>query len=110
MDSLSEFLLVAGMALVTFATRYPVLAFFGRLNPPPYVLQALKFVPPAVLSALIVPAMLLPEGQLDLQPSNAFLMAGVLAALIAWRTKNLLLTILLGMVAFGLLRALLGAL
>ncbi len=110
MDSLSEFLLVAGMALVTFATRYPVLAFFGKLNPPPYVLQALKFVPPAVLSALIVPSVLLPEGELAVQPNNAFLVAGVLAALIAWRSKNLLLTILLGMAVFVLWRALLGAL
>lgn len=110
MDSLSEFFLVAGMALVTFAARYPVLAFFGRLNPPQYVLQALKFVPPAVLTAIIVPSVLLPEGQLDVQPQNAFLVAGILAALIAWRTKNLLLTILLGMAAFWLWRALLGTL
>jgi branched-subunit amino acid transport protein len=110
MDSLSEFFLVAGMALVTFAARYPVLAFFGRLNPPPYVLQALKFVPPAVLTALIVPSVLLPEGKLAVQPQNAFLVAGVLAALIAWRTRNLLLTIVLGMAAFWLWRALIGAL
>lgn len=110
MDSLSELFLVAGMALVTFAARYPILAFFGRLNPPQYVLQALKFVPPAVLTALIVPSVLMPEGRLDLQPSNAFLVAGVIAALIAWRTKNLLLTIVLGMATFGLWRALLGTL
>jgi len=110
MDSLSEFFLVAGMALVTFAARYPVLAFFGRLNPPPYVLQALKFVPPAVLTALIVPSVLLPEGELAVQLQNAALVAGVLAALIAWRTRNLLLTIVLGMAAFWLWRALIGAL
>jgi len=110
MDSWSEFFLVAGMALVTFAARYPALAFFGRLNPPPYVLQALKFVPPAVLTALIVPSVLLPEGELAVQLQNAALVAGVLAALIAWRTRNLLLTIVLGMAAFWLWRALIGAL
>ncbi|PJF34725.1 MAG: branched-chain amino acid ABC transporter permease [Candidatus Thermofonsia Clade 1 bacterium] len=107
---MSEFLLVVGMALVTFAARYPVLAFFGRLNPRPYVLSALKFVPPAVLSAIIAPSMLMPEGALDLQPRNAFLVAGILAALIAWRTKNLLLTIFLGMAALWLWRAVMGAL
>lgn len=110
MDSLSEFLVVVGMALVTFAARYPVLAFFGRLNPPPAVLSALKFVPPAVLTALIVPSVLMPEGAMSVQPQNAFLVAGVLAALIAWRTKNLLLTIVLGMTAFWLWRALTGTL
>ncbi|MFQ3534873.1 MAG: AzlD domain-containing protein [Aggregatilineales bacterium] len=110
MDSLNEFFLVAGMALVTFAARYPVLAFFGKLNPPQYVLQALKFVPPAVLTAIIVPSVLMPEGELSLQSQNAFLVAGLSAALIAWRTKNLLLTIVLGMAVFWLWRALLGTL
>ncbi len=110
MDSVSEVFLVAGMAFVTFGVRYPILAFFGRLNPPPYVLRALKFVPPAVLTAIIVPNVLFQEGRLDLQPQNAALVAGIFAALVAWRTKNLLLTIVLGMAALWVWRLLMGTL
>ena len=58
-----EMLLVAGMFLVTFGVRYPVLALVSRVTLPPAVLGALKFIPPAVLTAIIVPAVLQPQGQ-----------------------------------------------
>jgi branched-subunit amino acid transport protein len=72
----------------------------SKVKLPPAVLEALKFIPPAVLSAIIFPAVLLPQGELDLGIGNASLIAAVAAALIAWRTKNLLLTIVLGMAIF----------
>ena len=97
---MNEFVLIAGMALVTFATRYLVLAVVSRIPLPEPVFQALKFVPPAVLTAIIVPAVLLPEGSLSLQLSNTALYAGLIAALISWRSGNLLLTIVGGMLAF----------
>mgnify|MGYP000933655609 CR=1 FL=1 len=95
-----EIMLVAGMFLVTFGVRYPVLALVSRVTLPPAVLGALKFIPPAVLTAIIVPAVLQPRGQLDMSLGNAYLIAAVAAALISWRTKNLLLTIVLGMAIF----------
>ena len=95
-----EMVLVAGMFLVTFGVRYPVLALVSRVTLPPAVLGALKFIPPAVLTAIIVPAVLQPQGQLDVSLHNAYLIAAVAAALISWRTKNLLLTIVLGMAIF----------
>lgn len=97
---MNEALLIAGMALVTFAVRYPALALVGKINLPERVFNALKFVPPAVLAAIIVPALLMPSGHaLELSVENARLAAGLVAALVAWRTKNLLLTIVLGMLA-----------
>ena len=72
----------------------------SKVTLPPPVLEALKFIPPAVLSAIIAPAVLQPQGSLDLSFSNAYLIAAIAAALIAWRTKNLLLTIVLGMAIF----------
>lgn len=97
---MNELLLVAGMALVTFAVRWPVLTVVGRIPLPQPVLDALKFIPPAVLTAIIVPAVLMPGGTLDLRLSNAYLVAGAASALIAWRTRNLLLTIVAGMAIF----------
>ena len=97
---MNEALLVAGMALVTFGVRYPVLVLVGKLQLPRPILRALKFVPVAVLTAIITPAVLFPHGnQLDVRLSNEYLVAAIIAALVAWRTRNVLLTIVIGMVA-----------
>jgi branched-subunit amino acid transport protein len=96
----NEVLLVLGMALVTFGARYPVLVLVGKMPLPQPVLRALKFVPTAVLTAIIAPAVLYPRSdQLELRLSNEYLVAAVLAALVAWRTRNVLLTIIVGMLA-----------
>jgi branched-subunit amino acid transport protein len=96
---LNEMLLVAGMALVTFAMRYPVLALVSKLTLPPTLMKALKFIPPAVLTAIIVPALFAPTGRVDFSPTNDYLIAGIVTAFVAWRTKNLLLTLAIGMAA-----------
>jgi branched-subunit amino acid transport protein len=103
---MNEVLLIAGMALVTFLIRYPALAILGRVSLPDALIRALRYVPVAVLTAIIVPLMLMPDGTLDLRLSNAFLVAGIASVIIAWRSKNLLLTIVLGMVIFLVWRAL----
>lgn len=97
---INEFLLILGMMLVTFGVRYPVLAILGKLSLPPAVLRALRFVPPAVLTAIIIPAMVMPDGTLDLSLSNAYFVAGVVAIAIAAYTKQLLPTIGIGMLFF----------
>ncbi len=108
---MNEFILIAGMALVTFAVRYPVLVLVGKIPLPGRVFRALRYVPPAVLSAIIVPAVLMPDGAtIDFSPTNSYLVAGIIAGLIAWRTKNLLLTIVIGMALFLLMRVALGSL
>lgn len=97
---MNEFTLILGMAIVTFLIRYPVLAFIGRMNLPDKFMDSLRFVPPAVLTAIIIPELFLREGKIDLTLNNAGLVAGILAAIISWRSKNILLTIVIGMAAF----------
>lgn len=104
----NEALLIFGMMLVTFGVRYPVLAILGRITLPKRVFRALRFVPPAVLTAIVVPAMLMPNHQLDLRPANAYLIGGLVAGVVAWRSKNTLLTIVVGMAVFLIWRALFG--
>lgn len=105
---MNELLLVAGMAAVTFAIRYPVLVLVGRIPLPEAVFRALRYVPPAVLTAIIVPAVLMPKGTVDVSPTNAYLVAGIVSALVAWRTKSLLLTIIIGMAVMLIWQALIG--
>ena len=59
----------------------------------------LRFVPIAALTALIWPDLLMPAGALDLSPANPRLLAGLIAALVAWRSQNIFLTIGVGMLA-----------
>lgn len=102
---MNEAWLLAGMALATMATRIPVLVALSRRTLPAGVERALRYVPPAVLAAIILPIVVLREGELHLAADNATLWASAASVLIAWRTKNLLLTIVLGMLVFLLLRA-----
>lgn len=104
---MNEIWLIAGMALATMATRIPVLMMLSRRQMPQGVFRALKYVPPAVLSAIIFPAVLMPGGTFTLDWGHPPLLASIVAVLVAWRTRNLLLTIVVGMGALLLLRALL---
>jgi branched-subunit amino acid transport protein len=106
---MNELLLIAGMTLVTFVVRYPMMALFSRIPLPKPVFHALRYVPPAVLAAIIVPAVLMnSSSRIDVSPQNSYLPAAIVAALVAWRTKNLLLTIVVGMAAMWLWRAVMG--
>lgn len=65
--------------------------------------RASRFVPPAVLSAIVIPELVIQSGQIDVSLTNFRLLAGVVAVLVAWKTKNTLLTILAGMVTLLIL-------
>ncbi len=80
----------------TYALRASFLSLAGRLTDlPPLATRVLRQIPPAVLAALVVPALVRPEGSLDLwQPE---LLAGAVAFLVSWRTRNVALTLVVGM-------------
>ena len=89
----------------TFAMRASFLVLADRLTRvPPAVQRMLRQIPPAALASLVVPALLRPEGHLDLLHPR--LAAGVLAAAVAWRTRNVALTLAVGMAVLIALDAL----
>jgi branched-subunit amino acid transport protein len=90
--------------LLTFGMRLSFIYLLGRFEVPEAMRRALRFVPPAVLSAIVFPEVLRPTGSMDLSLDNHRLLAGVIAILVAWRTKNMLLTILLGMILLLILQ------
>jgi branched-subunit amino acid transport protein len=104
---MSGWITVIAMGLVTYAVRVTPILLLGRLEVPPIVLRALRYVPSAVLSAIVFPELILRNGSLALSPTNPRLVAGILAALVAWRTRNMLLTLTVGMAALWALNALL---
>ncbi|HLZ55937.1 MAG TPA: AzlD domain-containing protein [Ktedonosporobacter sp.] len=99
---------IISIGLLTFGIRLSFIVFMGKTQVAPMLQQALRFVPVAVLSALIAPALFLPKGSLDLSVGNIRLIAGLLAILVAWRTKNILLTIVVGMACLLILQMLIS--
>lgn len=94
--------------LITFGMRFSLIYLLaeGRFHIPDAMRRALHYVPPAVLSALIFPALFLPDNVLDLSLDNHYLLAGLLAIIVAWFSKNTLLTIVAGMLALFFLQLL----
>ena len=90
--------------LITFMMRFSLIYLFGRFQIPEAIRRALHYVPPAVLSAIIFPELFLQQGELNLSADNTRLLAGLIAILVAWVSKNTLITILLGMIALFLLQ------
>jgi len=98
--SWQEVATIAGMTVVTFDVRYPVLALVSRVTLPEWLRAALRFVPPAVLAAIIAPALLVSDsGNIWLSPANAYLVAGLIAIAVALAGRNILLTMAVGMAA-----------
>lgn len=96
--------LILGMAAITFLMRYSLFAW-PNLRFPPLVRQGLHYVPTAVLTAIVVPGMLLPDGaHWQLSLDNAYLLAGIVSIGIAAFSRNLLATIGGGLLVFFLLR------
>lgn len=93
------------VGLGTYGTRLSFILLFGQRGIPAVVRRALRYVPPAVLTAIIFPELLLTDGEFNLSLGNERLLAGLVAALVAWRSKNVLLTIIAGMAALVLLLA-----
>jgi branched-subunit amino acid transport protein len=105
---MSYWWLILGMTAITFLMRYSLFAW-PNLRFPPVVRQALHYVPTAVLTAIVVPGMLIPDGEhWQVAMDNAYLLAGIAAIAIAAYSRNLLATIGGGLVVFFILRWAMG--
>jgi len=105
MSTPALWLTILGAGAVTFALRLSFIALLGRIRIPPSLGRALRFVPTAVLTALVVPLLFYEDGALEVSLGNERLLAGLVAALIAWRTRNVLLTLGGGMATLWILQA-----
>lgn len=105
MSTTTFWLAILGAGAVTFALRLSLIALLGRIEVPPSLERALRFVPAAVLTAVVVPLLFYQDGALDVSVGNERLLAGLIAALIAWRTRKVLLVLGGGMAALWTLQA-----
>ena len=103
---MTVWLIMLGLAAGTFLIRASFILILGESEMDPRIARALRFVPGSVLSALVVPQILTRGNALRISMDNPQLIAAIVAAVIAWRTKNVVLTILGGMLVLWALQAL----
>ena len=90
-------LLMALMVVLTFGERFIMLDLANRVSLPMWLLRSLRFVPAALLTAIAVPSLIIRGGLVDVSPLNERMLAGIVSALVAWRTRNVIYTIGAGM-------------
>ena len=105
---MSTWLAIAGISLSVYLLRASFILFADPHRFPQRFRQALKYVPPAVLAAIVMPALLVHGGGIDLSLANPRWIAGAIAIAVAVRLRNALATISSGMVALWLLQGAMG--
>jgi branched-subunit amino acid transport protein len=100
---------IVAVGLLNFLSRLSFIALFARRRMPSWLARTLKYVPAAMLTALIVPMILTPgpaaPATLHMNPR---VLAAVVAGGVAWLTRSTLKTLLVGMAALWLLQWALG--
>lgn len=99
MSVASVWVAMLGMGLLTLLLRASFLVLPEKVQLPPFLRRALRYVPAAVLTAIYAPEMLVQSGSVDLSMHNARLLAGLVAIAVAWRLRQTLPTIVAGMLA-----------
>ncbi len=86
------------LGIGTFLIRVSFLELFELFEEiPDWLEDALRFIPVAVLAAIVLPHMVTLDATLSISIVERKLLAGAVAAIVAWRTENMLATIAVGM-------------
>lgn len=101
---MSTWIAIAGVALSTFLLRASFMLFGDPHRFPHWFRQALKFVPPSVLAAIVAPGLVMPGGSVELPPMNLRLLAGLVAMAATFHVRNTIAAIASGMATLWLLQ------
>lgn len=93
-----------GMAVVTYLPRLIPAWFLRGRELPPFLVTWLSYVPVAVLAALLLPSLLIDEGQINLSFNNLYLWAAIPAGFVAWKKKSMFGTVIVGMLIVAIIR------
>jgi len=96
-------LIIMAMSIVTYLPRVLPVLLLSRVRMPEWFMRWLKHIPAAVLSALLVPAILMPGDTVDVRLANRNLLAAIPCFIAAFRTKNLFITVITGIISMLLL-------
>ena len=105
MSNIEIWAVIAVLVVATAATRSSFWLVGHHITIPRRVQEILRYAPACALAAIIAPDLLLgSQGQLQLAISNPKLLAGLAAVLFYVVRRNMLQTIVFGMLVFTALR------
>ena len=107
MVSLEYLAVILGMGLVTFLPRWLPLIYLTKRSLPSWLVEWLDFIPAAILSAILLPALVIDNASRSVDPSRPEFLVAVPTFVFAIITKSLGGTVIVGMVLFGLAEKLL---
>jgi branched-subunit amino acid transport protein len=93
---------ILAMAVATYVTRFTSVGLLG--NVPYWLSRVLKHVPTAMLTALIAPALFAPRGYIEVSLANHYLLAGAVAAFVAYNRQPPIATMGAGIAMMLVLR------
>ena len=96
---------IVAIGAITYGIRLSFIHLFGRIDGvPTRVQRPLRYVPPAVLAALVLPDLVTLGPSISATLLDERLIAGAVAGAVAWRTENVFATIATGMATLWLFR------
>ncbi len=101
---LAGWVTVVAAGAVTLAARASFIVMPPGTRVPAWLQRALKFVAAAVLPALVLPEVLFREVPSGEVVNICRIVAALLAMAVAWRTRNILATLCVGMATLWLLQ------
>lgn len=100
METNSFILLVLGMGLVSFIPRWVPLFFLSKRQLPGLLIEWLELIPVAILSALLVPALVTSGSPRVFAPLSMEMLVAIPTFVFAWFTKSLGGTLVVGMLLY----------
>ncbi len=102
MEPSSYLILVIGMGIVTFIPRWVPLFFLSKQQLPSWLIEWLELIPVAILSALLAPALLTKGAPRAFDPLSVEMLVAIPTFIVAWFTKSLGGTLVIGMLLYWL--------
>jgi len=95
-------LVILGAGLATYCTRFPLLLIADKRRMPQGLAKFMSFIAPAVLTALIVPAIFIRQGNIYISLNNDYLLSAIVTVLAAYSSRNMFITVVTGLCAVAL--------
>ena len=100
---MSDWTLIIYCGLITFLTRFSMIALLKKEMFTDRIREVLSFVPSAIFPAIIFPAIFLDNSGLLQFENNPKILASIIAVIVGMLSKNIIATIVAGLAAYWFL-------
>lgn len=97
MNTTDFWIITLSIAAGTFLLRAIFIFILGKNDLSERTQSLLRYIPPAVFAALVAPPIFLHQGQVDWLGGKERVIAAAIAALVAWKAKNMIAVLIAGM-------------